>query len=846
MMIRKSAGIALAVLCLAGAAAGCPAVRHTAAQAEEPDETFQAAVLTTENASLFLPEGYEQYLALDNPADAAFSENHIAVADGKNIYVYDRAQGVYRTYTHDNSDYTVSKLQFSEDGMLYFSDSAAASILYRLAPDDETLAASQIVTSVGVGAFYLVGGTAYIASTADGQTSLSSIALDDPTQPYTIATGLPSDLKMTYSNDVLYCAASNTVYAYDTSDGFSPKEYRLNGETPVVGLTSICAHGSGFYYATAEGLYRSDLTNESDPLLSGNGFRALASYDGSLYCVEGASVHRLTLTDSAAFRSGYEIASASPSENRLSDACDTVRAGDLLVTADAGNRRVSVYNFSEQSYTVIPCEYDNAPFTPSLVATDGTTIAVASGANVYTCTYGKTDFSRYGDVQTAVRGLAVVYGTVYYVTENGMYGSSGTSVYHSGTPAGLTSDLYGNLFVALADGSVRRFTEATFLTANHAGEDTGVTLPSGFSSLRADFEGNLYCLSSGAVYRNGRSFASFSAADPFVCEQTGSAVSFALGYEDDRVYFTFGNYIVVSDAGTLDVPSLNELSVGGAYDTVFSTHEQPPLLCDVPAGSVGVATDLSALREENGEFFPYCGYARSRQSARGVLLAETDAYSLVLFADDSGNYTANLYVKSAFSPAIVQPDAEEYWTQTAGETHYLSNSVSAYFAPCLDASLADAVLERGAKVALLGVVRAPGRDYALVEYEGGGRDSARGYVPLSYLSELAVTPPEGEQYSLGYLRASDEGTVFRTQTGEERTVYERVQVRLYDNGDGTFTALLADDPSFGAIVPESAVDDENGEALRIALIVILTVLALVIIGVYLYLLPWEKYKKKKR
>ena len=73
-----------------------------------------------------------------------------------------------------------------------------------------------------------------------------------------------------------------------------------------------------------------------------------------------------------------------------------------------------------------------------------------------------------------------------------------------------------------------------------------------------------------------------------------------------------------------------------------------------------------------------------------------------------------------------------------------------------------------------------------------------------------------------------------------------MQVRLYDNGDGTYTARLADDVAYSAVVTEDMIDKDNAEVLRIALIVILSVLALVIVGVYLFLLPWEKYRKKRK
>ena len=87
---------------------------------------------------------------------------------------------------------------------------------------------------------------------------------------------------------------------------------------------------------------------------------------------------------------------------------------------------------------------------------------------------------------------------------------------------------------------------------------------------------------------------------------------------------------------------------------------------------------------------------------------------------------------------------------------------------------------------------------------------------------------------------------FTNAAGEERVITERVQVRLYDNGDGTYTARLSDDVSYSAVISSDMIDDGNAEVIRIALIVILTVLALVILGVYIFLLPWEKYRKKTK
>ena len=134
--------------------------------------------------------------------------------------------------------------------------------------------------------------------------------------------------------------------------------------------------------------------------------------------------------------------------------------------------------------------------------------------------------------------------------------------------------------------------------------------------------------------------------------------------------------------------------------------------------------------------------------------------------------------------------------------------------------------------------------YALVEYETDARTAVRGWIPASYLTTISPDPSTGDQYTLSYLKPSD-GIRFTNEAGEERIVTERTQVQLFDNGDGTYTARLSEDSSFSAIVTADMVDNDGSEAIRIALIVILTVLALLIIGVYIFLLPREKYRKRR-
>ena len=93
--------------------------------------------------------------------------------------------------------------------------------------------------------------------------------------------------------------------------------------------------------------------------------------------------------------------------------------------------------------------------------------------------------------ESTVSGIACVYGTYYYVTEHSYYGvaeEGAREFTRSGTamPVAITSDMYGNLYVASSTGQVIRFTESEFLDYSFSGipvTDSWV-LPSSFSSLR--------------------------------------------------------------------------------------------------------------------------------------------------------------------------------------------------------------------------------------------------------------------------------------------------------------------------------------------------------------------------
>lgn len=786
-----------------------------------------------EEASLFLPTTYEQYLPLSNPSDVAVNDDYIAIADGNLVYVYDReGGGNYRVYTHlpgSVTPITVSKLQFSEAGRLYLADSAQQ--LYELNLTTLTVGDPLVALST----FCIADGYLYavtVSSSAGAmvyQLNMSRpLSISDAEHFQPLSTS-PSTPCMTYGNGKLYCALSGTVYVYggesleafpnfslDTSLGF-----RLE-------TSSLCAADGGFYYTDQRGLQRTDETGSSEIVSEGAGFGALTSHAGKLYCVKGSSVREYDLTQRK--YTGYEIAAASDSENRLSGATETVRAGDLIVTADGGNNRISIYNEKTAEFTLLSCDG-----TPTCVATDGEIIAAGVGNRVLLYHYGDPSPYRTQTSESEIAGVAVVFGKCYYVTAHsyGVAEEGSRDFPRSDSPIALSNDVYGNLYVADLQGGVTKFTEAEFLDYRENG--TAVTtewsLPATARSLRCDYDGNVYYLYNNAIYRNGGLFMAARGAD--LVYHSGAApalVSFALSFEDNTLYLQYGDFVVRTET---EFPSLSTIAAADR-DELFTAPEASELsFVDVAPSSTGIRVDLGKL-EKGDDYYAYLSYGRT-EGGRGALLRADDKFSLVALYEDYG-YTVALFPNGNCTPAEAEVTAES-------GIRYTTNEIAFSYYPALDPSLTIKRLARSSEVKFLSSVSLGGYgfDYAYVEADG-----VRGYLPLHYLSENAAIPPEANVYYLGYLKANKDGIVFYRSDDRSQTitVTERTQVMIYDTKDGLFRVELEREGAvYATQVTRDKLEVGNPNALRTSLIVVLCVIAVVMLMGYVIFVPKRKKAK---
>ncbi len=790
---------------------------------------------------LFLPTSYEQYLPLRTPADAAMNDSYIVVADGSGLYVYDRDAVAWSRYDHTSHDEpcNVTKVGFTPDGRLFFSDQEAHLYLYDFATRD-----AQIQSNISCSTFVIDGDMLYTAAVANGITTFlayphrgAGLSFDRARNIGDLPTSTSIAPHMFVMDGDLYCAVNMNVYVYrDNGSGYDASFKQLSGEEIVKDLTSVAVLGGHVYYTvndpmtdTGDGVFVTDLDGAAKRLLEGDGFNSLFVFGENLYCVKGATVREIETDGKSARYTGYELAADSDSFNRLSHAGDTVRARDLLVSADCGNERVSVYNMRTGEFSLL------GTGEASCVATDGEVIAAGVGTQVLLYHYGEEQPYYVHHSANAIAGVAVVFGRCYYVTEHhyGVAEEGASEFTRSNSPVALTADVYGNLYVADRQFRVLKYSEAEFL--DETVEDGEIVteewrLPEGFRSLRAGFGGELYYLSGNVIYANGERLA---AADATGCVYYGDSkpalASFALGFEDNALYLQYGNFVARTDAASF--PTLSTIAATDVYGEVFSAPDENSLaLVDVKAGVTGICVGADRLTETSA-YFPYDGYYRTAEGGRGILLAQRGGFSLVALFENYG-YTLALYRDGDCTAAPVT------WTATVPSPRYTTSAVGLCYYPCISGPLTVTQLPRASELTLLATVKTEGAfDFAFVR-----SGTALGYVPLAYLTETPPVPELPDEYTLGYLKASEEGVLFRAgDNGPSLLVTERTQVRIYDSGNGLyFVRFRRDGVEYTAQVPARMIQEGDPGALRMSLIIVLSVVAVGVLAAFILFRPRKK------
>ncbi len=755
--IRATIASLFTLSALACLAAAIPVEKNATSAFAETAQTHTSA------HALISPQTYEEYLQLEKPSSSAVCENYTAIADGNTIYVFDRGEGVYKTYVHGvgSSQDQVKKMQFHEGNTLYFADNATGDNLYKLNVD--TLETATEIEDIACGTFLIAGNDLYFTNSSG---SLFATTLQDAENELPKTALLWDDVSsLAYYNDELYFVRSDFyLHKINPRNVTTPDAQKTQFATlSQVSSMTIC-EGS-LIYTTVSGALQvyslADVTQSGLLFQTENeGYTDVYPFGERVYVTQTqkATVKEYSATEKKF--TDFEISSNSSANHRLSNATDVSLCGNELYIADNGNRRLSIYDSVTNTL--------NARFTMDLdvsfIDADNQTVFAASNTELLVASKTGEELARFSVFNGAIVGIADVYGTCYVATENNYFyavtnsdtnGWQMTEVKKTSThpPQLLTSDAYGNLYIK-SGVNAYVFTEIEFMQADGNGKKLLDTLPTDTIKIAVDYEGNLYALANGVYQYAKQVDGSFSqtaidVSERFVYGDTHQLIALAFGIEKNVTYLLFnGNYIVSTDK--LHLPTVTNIPVDNADESIFAETEASFEIVKTKQNALLVAFDVEALKGAN--VYPYLSYHRSTTEKTALKIGETTdgKYNLIAHFDtETSKYSTYLVLKE-YCETISADDYRKEYGESEQTSAWLTNELSLYKFPYLCSELVVTQrLPRGAQVILLGEIVQLDHDYYRIAYTDENGNVKTGYIPQSYATPFDASPMDNENTAVG-------------------------------------------------------------------------------------------------
>lgn len=758
------------------------------AKAEISPSTAAYTQTASISDQLITPVSYEEYLPLTAPMDVAVSSDYTAIADGNVIYVYNRAEGVYHAYEHSLSATPamnqVTQLAFSEAGDLYFIDGAP--YLYVLTRIQLSMLDSGIQatnTHFTCSAFTLEGNRIYFTHISGATANLSYTTLNrlETSAAHSLVDGIPGSTKptLTYYDKAIYYTQYTNLLRIDPYSATAEPELVCAFNDAVESLVISGGElfltdelGDFYVYSLAqlESNRHASYVTPTASDLSGE-YKSLSLFGQNVYAVRNQSIREYTIGKTF---TDYEIGANSDSVHRLNGATDTLYKDGKLYTADSGNNRITIHTPSDGSYLAMP-----TPQSPTLVAATETTYAAANAHIVWL-------FNADGQLATIdgfngkLVGLEGVYGKYYAVTDTNRYyviellptadpnnpeapsqslswqKTGGKEKTTSLTPQLLSSDVYGNLYVATQSGGLRKFTEAEFALPESAGIELTSSIPASATSLAVDLDENVYASKGNKLYRFAYNAISKTCSSPtthslarkLVYSQNDSTpiTSFTFDINDKRMFVTYSGNLTAS---LLDMPfkTTHDVKTEGIEKTIFAQDTATFQVVDVSANALLIRFDLNKLYSDHlagkADYFSYETHQRKQTAQTALLLGKVGDYSVISLYDYTTHKYGNYLVKTRYS---VQGKAEgDYlvnYPSGSEKTGYTTNEIPLYKYPYLNDLLQVTWIAKGTKVRFIGEVNDLDYSYYKVIILDENGNQQIGFIPKPYTTLFDSTPKE--------------------------------------------------------------------------------------------------------
>jgi len=782
---RKIISILSATALSLTAAAAVSAQKNAQLTKVSADEPAQTVV-----AELISPTSYEQYLSLTAPTDVTATEGYTAITDGNSLHVFDRAENLYRTYTHTER---INAVRFDNAGNVYF---LSALRLYVL-PMDSLKSGAPQATDMGIACttFTVENDVVYYANSF---THINTYSLTEGMEGKTIPLPgiLQSDSPLAFGKNGLYCVCENaenntlyTVYTIDVeTENYMPLAVfskKIDSITIANNLFCVVTKESfsseegntsqkgAFYAYNLTDLSANDsladvtaITDTKQDETDVNGYGSIYAFDGSVYAIRGNIIRHYSVEETAF--TDFEIGTASASAHRLNGATDVLLSENKLFIADDGNDRISVYNTETFTFEqAIPSTVES-PF----MASYGKTLLVSSSTesilySLSSKTYGEPLLTIPDEeLDGKVIGVASVYDHYYVLTDLNycytMFREDGSDWQYEETKkstvalraTAFTADVYGSLYVAYDNGTIYRFTERELTT----GDAGGTKILEGLTAKKVDkfsldYASNLYVLANGVMtkYTENLETGTYTQSESYtpsyglVRDETPYLASFAFGVKTQYTYFLYENHYVVK-SNELQIPIVSPIPVGDAANRVFGAENRDFSLITVEDDAILIQFDIAAL--QGATEFPYVAFERCEGEMTALKIGEEFGYSIISVLKENTNKYRTYLVLNSSCTAMQE---SEYVTayEEGGKVGYLTNNVSLYKFPTRNPLLTVCELPRGVKVTLLGEIHQLEHDYYAVSYVDENGATQIGFIPKTYANQFDGSTPTPETHTIG-------------------------------------------------------------------------------------------------
>ena len=748
---------------------------------------------------LITPTDYEQYLPLTKPMDVAVSGDYTAIADGNVIYVYNRFEGVYRTYTHlINTDpnmtamNVVTELQFSDEGDLYFIDGVPyLHVLTReqLASLGESTVATN--TKFPCSSFTIEGEMMYFTHISGTVGSLSYVNINDltPANASSLTDGIIGKPIVAYYDEAIYYTDySIRLLRLDLTEENPTPEAVCTFPTAVDSL--IISSGDLFVTYTSGSFYVYNLSRleyakdaqyvtptESDER---GGYRALSIQGNNVYAIRNESIREYRI--GSGFTS-YEISANSDSAHRLSGATDSLFIGGKLFFADTGNSRISVRTVSTgelRTYTT--------PSAPYFVASDSTTFAGANETHVWLFDGSSAEPIKFDNFNGKIVGMTCVYNRYYIVTDTNYYyviaylpmanpdspeettgeyewqKMSGKEKTTKLAPALITSDVYGNVYVAAKTGDLYKLTETEFANPESTGiKISNPTLEISLKSadkLLIDLNENVYILKENRLlcYEYDKTakvctntVTAYELGKTLVYGQTESTpvTSVAFDAVSSEVYLSYTGNLVIS-TNLIPLSTMKNIRTNGIEKEIFSGGTSEFTVVETSPNAILIAFDLEEFSTLPtgilNNVFPYVSYHREAEPRTALKLGSAGEYAiLAVFDSETHTYTNYLTNERYY---VTEKSTDEYLVEYKPEeerTGYLTNAVTLYKYPYLTKLLQVSGLTKNQEITLIGEINDLDYSYYRIEYVDESGATQTGFIPKRYVTLFNGEPLTSEK-----------------------------------------------------------------------------------------------------